>query len=112
MKLFERFQLFTRAKQIAIVVVLVHFILLFALTVHHLFTYQSLPKKSIHVRNRSLPIHSPAPPVASQPIAQSHPPAKKKSLPPKTISPKTVKSQPAPQKTLATKKLRVDSEQL
>ncbi len=101
-KLLQKFLILTRAKQIALVVFALHFLTIFGLMVHHLATYQALPKRPISVRTRpflpSTQITASSPPqqTPAKPVASLKPKPPPKQTPKATPKP-TVKSKPAVQ---------------
>lgn len=108
MELYKKFQNLSRGRQIGCVVLLIHFLCVFALTVHHLIANHP-PKRPIAVRTRQIALpqkaavantnttpkkQTPSPPKAAKKTAAKAP--SKKVEPAKKAVKETPKAEPEP----------------
>ncbi|HSX25527.1 MAG TPA: hypothetical protein VLE89_00795 [Chlamydiales bacterium] len=95
MKLLKKFLTLSRAKQIGIVVILTHCLIVLSLTIHHFAIFRSPPKRPIVVRSRP-PSPQAIPQKVQKSTSSAKPSPKKTSPPAPKIASKPKKSAPPP----------------
>ncbi len=107
MKLYHHFLTFTRGKQIATCVCLIHLFGIFTLLGHHLITRSPKPPRAIIVRTLTAPLTISTPPTKSAPVSapvkESKPPIAKQEEKAIIATPKPTLMKPKPTASLSQK---------